>query len=1031
MATSTSTSRLAGLPRIPKVPKKAPKRKSASPPKPKAVPLPRPIPPRPAPLPVPAITLNPSDEDTLSDVSSSDDSDVIIEVVKPKSTSADKGKGKAVPPPPLPAPGFPSLTALPTLPSLPPLPSLPTAAKAPKKAGMAAPPPAPPKPLPISNVAAPLKNRSHKRKEPVTPAPSTSSTPAPKPPVALTSATPKPVAPRTAASPSPAIQDEAAYAPHHAAARSTPSAPQRMSLRQVLALSLQEAEDKAKSQPSTRENTPDATELSRVAAGSAAHGRRERFGHLSGDISHSQAHKGKGKEHLSDVSDLELAGDEDLSDLSSLSSDDDDDVDAVESASTSRSKALEKAEERQIRAEMKRKQARRSTDAMDFDRNTEVDGADADVDDDTSDEDDLAQAWDRNTLALERLHHRLSPDADVGDASLFIDDGEDSDLGVTDIPPGNGIGVVTWSDYDFDDEDDDDDDEDDDDEADQLAAALADAEADGTDEGHTAAGDLEDELEQLFALSEAVAGPINPDEYDFGNFWLETVSDADQDGDESDSLDSNEEGDSDAEMIFGPDGELKRLFGRRRKDRTALAERSADETDESDESSSSERGGLDGATREQRLRPNDADADEEAVTSDSDSTDEATDSSCSDTDIYRYAPQTGALAAVQAPTSAELASLAPAASSATAKSHTGKRTGRKCRRHKAKSTLASIPERAAQSVPPTQPEAPKGPVLGSFEPVQRKSAEVEPAMKVVIVDDTGPAPSPFALPKKTRRRLPDTPSRRARSDSRVSTTSGTSGGESLDFGSNVGSPVLANVVFEFDLESVLHESLLAEDDDDSAIAMDIDSSSETDADAAATPRAIGRKTSQPISALSDLSRWARIPIGAFRSRTTGGDVAPAVSQVLAAQAAELGKVKRKAAGRARAGAAAAMLRDRKAADSLNHTLGSPGQGSSAAPSKRAIASRMLTSPVLAPTVRDPARPSAAKPTSAKKSKRSKSTTSKRALSGRGRTHGREAAGPTSSSNLTAPTASLPPLHSPLFRSVSDHPMLEPPPFRLN
>lgn len=529
-----------------------------------------------------------------------------------------------------------------------------------------------------------------------------------------------------------------------------------MSLRQVLALSLQEAEDKAKSQPSTRENTPDATELSRVAAGSAANARRERFGHPGGDNLHS--HKGKGKERLSDVSDLELAGDDDLSDLSSLSSDDDD-VDAVESASVSRSKALEKAEERQIRADMKRKQARRSADAMDLDRNTEVDGADADVDDDTSDEDDLAQAWDRNTLALERLHHRLSPDADLGDASLFVDDGEDSDLGVTDIPPGNGIGVVTWSDYDFDDEEDDDDDADDDDEADQLAAALAEAEADGAAEGHTAASDLEDELEQLFALSEAVAGPINPDEYDFGNFWLETVSDADQDGDESDSLDSDEEGDSDAEMIFGPDGELKRLFGRRRKDHTTLAETRTDETEESDESSSSERGdhelAQEGATREQRILPNDADADadEETASSDSESTDEATDSSCSDTDIYRYAPQTGALAAVQAPTSAELASLAPAASSATAKSHAGKRTGRKCRRHKAKSTLASIPERAAQSVPPTQPAGPKGPVLGSFEPVQRKSAEVQPAMKVVIVDDSGPAPSPFAVPKKTRRRL--------------------------------------------------------------------------------------------------------------------------------------------------------------------------------------------------------------------------------------------------------------------------------------
>ncbi|GAA5979417.1 hypothetical protein JCM10908_002916 [Rhodotorula pacifica] len=1056
MPTATSTSRLAGLPRSPKVPKKAPKRKSASPPKPKAVPLPRPVPPRPAPLPASVITLNPSDDDTLSDVSSSsDDSDVIIEVVTSKATTVDKGKGKAIPPPP-PTSGkkLPSLTALPALPALPPLPFLPTAA--PKKTGTSAlPQVVAPKATTGSAspaVAPPTKPRSHKRKDVAAPGPSTpsaspiASTSASKPPVASTSATPsaatKPSAPRTAASPSPALAEQAAYAPHHASSRSTPSAPQRMSLRQVLALSLQEAEEKAKSQPSTRENSPDATALSRVAAGSAANARRERselaqhassvFGSTpTGSQSHaSRADRGKGKVRLSDVSDLELAGD-DLSDLSSLSSDDE----GLDATAARRSKALEKIEERQIRAEVKRKQAQRSADAMDLDRY--ADGAEADLDDNSSDEDDLAQAWDRNVLAIERLHHRLSPDADLGEAVAIFDEGEDSDVGVTEIPPGNGLGVVTWSDYDFDDEDDDDnEDDDEDEEEDQLAAALADMDAEDTaNEGHTAAGDLEDELEQLFALSEAVAGPINPDEYDFGNVWLEALSDVDDYDNGSDDLDSNDEGDSDAEMIFGPDGELKRLFGRRRKHQRATVESSAGETDDTDDSSTSaEEDGRIGVTVDdvQPLDTEDADADEGVTTSDSESMDEATDSSCSDTDIYRYAPRTGALAAVQAPTSADLASLAPPALTSSSKP---KQHGRKKCRHKARAMLASIPERTPVLPPAPQPPTRKGPVMGSFEPVERQPAKTDAAFKVVIVDESGvPAPSPFAAPKKSRRRLTaDTPSRRARSDSRVSTTSGTSGGESLDVGSNLGSPVLANVVFDFDFDSMLHESLLAEEDEDEAADMEVDSSSETDTGVPATRRAVGRKSSQPTSALSDLSRWARIPIGAFRSRTTGGDTAPALSQAFAAQAAETGKSKRKAIGRAHAAATSAMLRDRKAAQSLNHTLGSPGQGS-AAPSKRAIASRMLTSPVIAPTVRDPARlaPSNAKPTSVKKSKRSRSTTSKKALirdrngvkGGEGaelRAHASAASG----STPAAPTANLPPLHSPLFRSMTDPRLREP------
>lgn len=550
-----------------------------------------------------------------------------------------------------------------------------------------------------------------------------------------------------------------------------------MSLRQVLALSLQEAEEKAKSEPSTRENSPDATELGRVSAGSAAIARRERFEQAHGlgrpfganpAESHRRTDKGKGKERLSDVSDFELAGDNVMSDLSSLSSDDDD-ADAVGATSSRRSKGLEKIEERQIRADIKRKQARRSADAMDLDRQVRAGGADGDLTQASSDEDDLAQAWDQNVLALGRLHHRASPDPEFGDAHGFFDDGEDSDLGVTEVPPGNGIGVVTWSDYEFDDEDEEEDDEEHDDDADDeedlLAAALADDDANADPDADqtagyaaTTAGDFENELEQLFALSEAVAGPINPDEYDFGNVWLEALSGEDGDGDgyESDDFDSDDEGDSDAEMIFGPDGELKRLFGRRRKYRMSAVETSGDDADESGESSTSEREELDhnrgGLALEgtRPLRTEGAASEEDAGTDDSESTDEATDSSCSDTDIYRYAPRTGALAAVQAPTTAELASLAPAAPPAAAKPRAGKR---RCHRHKAKSSLASIPERGAQPVPSTQPAPRKGPVLGSFEPAQRQPEAAETALKVVIVDGNGPAPSPFAVPKKSRRRV--------------------------------------------------------------------------------------------------------------------------------------------------------------------------------------------------------------------------------------------------------------------------------------
>lgn len=725
-----------------------------------------PPPPPPKPLPAPAaaapFALNPSDDDTLSDVSSSaSDSDVIIEPAKPKaptkvSAVQDKGKGPATAPKP--ALGhFPSgLAALPALPSLPPLPTLPVKSK-PHAAPSAAAKPtpagssAPAKPSGASAVPGPARPapRPVKRKEAnaVSADVYTSHTP-----VASTS---KASTPRAAASPSPSVAENAPYAPHHSSARSTPSAPQRMSLRQVLALSLQEAEEKAKSQPTSRENSPDATELGRVSAGTSAFTKRdkaERSTSHPGQAGHRRAYhaisgKGKGKERLSDVSDFELAGIDDAGGLDSSSSGDE----AMdEAAAAGDAKALERAEERQIRAELRRKRPRRSADSMELDIRF-----DAAIDAESTDDEDLALAWDRNVRALERLHSRSAQQAEQADSTTFADDGDDSDVAVTHIPVGNGVGVVTWSDYEFDDEDDVDEEDQTDDEAeeDQLVATLA--RSNRSEDGDTdrvAGGDFEDELEQLFALSEAAAGPINPSEYDFGNVWLEALSGSEggSDGDDESGSDDDSD-DSDADMIFGPDGELKDSFGWRLADRVPTATSAA----------SVDSGSAPGSARQEDqllssvtgVAPVGASTD--LSTSEEETLSESTDSSCSDTDIYRYAPRTGALAAVQAPTSADLASLGAGDLSVPppAKPQTRKGSDRK---HKAKahSSLASIPERAVQSVCEGQPAEPRGPVMGCFEPVTRNGDEAPAALKVVIVDESGvPAPSPFAAPVKTRRRI--------------------------------------------------------------------------------------------------------------------------------------------------------------------------------------------------------------------------------------------------------------------------------------
>ncbi|GAA6061187.1 hypothetical protein JCM10212_002400 [Sporobolomyces blumeae] len=1051
---SSFTNRLAGLPKIPKIKKKT----APSPPKPKAAPLPFPV--------------NPSDEDTLSEPSSSSlssdsDSSNVKAGSKPSSTTHKDKKGKGIvdvclvcegacrcggakgnsvrvpqhpsstsKPKPLGRPPGSSTTTKPKQ-SKSSNHSKPTAAlpTLPLAGGLPALPPLPPlPPLP----AFPVASTSSSRHGPSVASTSSSTTPKPRPkpskptPTASASSRPKPAS-------VPPV--DPSYSPSASVPRS--AAPQRMSLRQVLALSLQEAEEQK-----SRENTPDASEISNAARGS----------------------RGKGKDRLSDVSDFALEEDSgkregkrakagyasDSSLSSSLSSDssgtESSDEDAMD-VDENEVGGMEREEEKLLRAEMERREGKGKAVAR-FNMANSDDAAELE-------EEDLGEAWEKNAAAMEKIRRRRSSGLDT---SFDKDDSDDdSDVAITEVPPGNGFGVVTWSDYDSFGSDDEASEED------QLAEVLEAREA-------GLAGEFEDELEELFALSEAVVGPIQHDKYDVGDMWLEALSDG------STADDEDEEGmsDVDAEMIFGADGELTRLFGRRRKRRLSAVDSSAGDTDSGDEDATD----FDEDDELEHARAGLADADEDDdgnATASYHTEDEQTDSSCSDTDIYRYAPRTGALANLQAPTTADLASLTvePAASESTkgrSSSFNPKPPFARAARSTSSSTTTGSQARSKADLPTFKRRLPK---MGTFDMSERKKTAGPTELSVVVVkagDEV--APSPFRVPsKKTKQSapLPPTPSRRTRADSRVSTTSGTSGSMSLDPGSNVGSPVLGNVVLpDFDLDSLLQESVFQATDSEEQDLLDAllvgGSSSETDGgmttDAAnptpSTSTSIPTiTTTKPPSAIADFSRWNRIPIGAFRSRTmgmgNGGHTAP--SQVLTAQAAasERSKKRRKVSssdGSKRGGdpgVASSILRDHKAVKaSLRHTLGSPGAAMQA--SRKAIRSRMLTSPVLGPVIPSPARrdegPSSASTSSkanlaavaaavfSKKHKKKKSRKTRSLSSAAGtlsRAESRQASiapsisTSTSSANLAsstlvaAPTANLPPLHSPLFSKL-DLPM---------
>ncbi|KAM0787685.1 hypothetical protein ACM66B_003747 [Microbotryomycetes sp. NB124-2] len=683
------------------------------------------------------------------------------------------------------------------------------------------------------------------------------------------------------ASPSPASSFKPRTSRQTSPARAEPT-PSRMTLRQVLAMSKREASASANN--SDAEQSDGAQPQQSTATFRPAQ-RRVRQ-----------------PESLSDVSDLDL-----------LNSDPDE---------TEDDEAIEKAEEKALRAE--------------FERGT----VDEDEDDDSDDLTDFEDSDPDQTIRAPRKESTASPHKESDTATT----------GTAPLPASGGLGVVTWSDYDDEDEDD-----------------LNDA-----DDGVILPRDIERELQELVALSEAVTCATADDDFDLDDFWLESSPE-----DESGSAADDESGGDDDE------------------------DSSDDDDDDQEEGPSMfvTDGGWNHQTRS--LSGSSAgDSDSEEVDEFIIAEDDTTDSLDSDIDLIRFGidvgssdetetesseddePQTTSLAHVQAPTVADLASLPrqllfdahgmpvttrklPEDQSrrpANARPVNGpvRRTGNKKngaeRDSRGKfikrnfgdddnkhvtlelSTAAAntpLVENAANQSSPAKPKSSerrtassskgttsKTPMMGTFS----KASAGRPDLSVVIVDDANTfAPSPFSRMKRGKRK-DVSPSRRVRADSKVSTTSNTDGsvsGEMMD----VGSPVLGNVDLHFDIDDMLNENMLVDH------AATSSSSEDSDADAAAGP------------SFMDFSRWNRIPIGAFRSSTQHGN---AVGHFEASSAISNPTPRsRRGGGKNAADSNSLFLRNSRAVASLNNTLSSPGvqPGNN---NRRAIERRMLTSPVFGP-----------------------------------------------------------------------------------
>lgn len=177
------------------------------------------------------------------------------------------------------------------------------------------------------------------------------------------------------------------------------------------------------------------------------------------------------------------------------------------------------------------------------------------------------------------------------------------------------------------------------------------------------AGDFEKELEELLAISEAVVGPVRDEEYEFGEMWFEEISE-DEEDDEEDDGDDESGSAADDESEEDEDGEheggaLLFIDGRWtaagfQGSLSGSSEGDSDEDDDEDDDDEMETDTEDDGDTTDSI---DSDDRVGLVRFGIEVEDEATDSECSETDYYRHAPGTASLADVQAPTSADLASL--------------------------------------------------------------------------------------------------------------------------------------------------------------------------------------------------------------------------------------------------------------------------------------------------------------------------------------------------------------------------------------
>ncbi|SCZ92437.1 BZ3500_MvSof-1268-A1-R1_Chr5-2g07855 [Microbotryum saponariae] len=602
--------------------------------------------------------------------------------------------------------------------------------------------------------------------------------------------------------------------------------PQRLTLRQVLALSAKEAESASASAQSS----------------------------VDGDALDDERYR-----KIADARALMKSQDPDSSDLSGEDDDDDGPEDVVMDEIDTR---MEKSEEKALRKEIEEKKRRFGSDSdarsearsearSDRNKNPKP----TKVVEET--EEDVAAAWEANVEALNRVRARTLGEAKGGvvaaDASIEID--EDDELGVTDLPIVGGSGVVTWSDYEDLDEFETIDTTDEEDANIVIPREEENIEIPEEQE-KSLAMDLEEELEELLAISESVVGPIRHDELESGDMWFEAVSDVEADGgatadiendgdsDDDDSDDDEDESIESGETLLFVDGiegwttAAGAMAALRRRAESGFESHDDEAETDDDEDEEGEE--------------DDDDNDIDLLELDDDGG-ETTDSMASDALVTRFGAPSRKVAADFDDDSGEStdsdpeafnSSNAVASTSSVVLTTEGDAKGKETSNGKGKEPAEPSPRAVPQDA--TTPQAP---AMGVFV-AKRKNRSTKKAVKVVVIDaSTALVPSPFSRARKSQL---DRLTRTTRADSKASTSTGSISGETVE--------AEVEIEVEFDLDELLNDDLL-------------ESLSPSSATSVSTLPTTGEKVKSTSKGLSDFARWSRVPIGAFRSRTTPHQVA--------------------------------------------------------------------------------------------------------------------------------------------------------------